>query len=236
MRVTARREPGGRDLQKILIEARSAARLQADRLTSRLKRTTMRERFLLGGLVLVALAYAPVAAFEWRTAREDLYVDAVTERDAARLARDSARRVMSSAATGAALRDMESWGFDASNVSVAQVLIERRLLAEATDAGLTNARITMDDQVEQIGSVTWLGGEVQADLLWRGVFGMLDGLGAWPEGFRVTSFRYQMRPNIQSAVYMPNGPAIGSVNIGLSFPVAIPAAALAETEAGDAGA
>lgn len=223
-------EPGGRDLQKFLAELLSAARVRADQLSARLQRTTMRERLLLGGLVMVALIYAPVAAFEWRTAREDLYIDAVTEQAAARLSRDSARRIASTSANSAAQRDMDQWGFNASNVPIAQVLIERRLLAAATEAGLTNVRITMNDDVEQIGSVNWLAGEVEADLVWKGVFGMLDTLGGWPEGFRVTEFHYQMRPTLPGAVYVPGGPPIGSVRIGLSFPIIVPNAGTDDTD------
>ena len=202
----------------------------------RLQRTTTRERLLLGGLVMIALIYAPVAAFEWRNAREDLYVDAVTDRAAARLARDSARRITSGAAADATRADMEGWGFNASNVPVAQVLIERRLMEAAAQVGLPNARVTMDDEVEQIGSVTWLGGELQADLVWKGVFGLLDTVGGWPEGFRVTGFHYQMRPTQPGAVYVPGGPPIGSVRLGLSFPVVVPPSALADDASAGSGA
>ncbi len=181
----------------------------------------MRERLLVGGLILIALIYAPMAAFDWRGAREDLYVDAVTERAAAKLGRDSARRVASTAADDAALRDMAGWGFEASNLAVAQVLIERRLVAAATEEGLTRVRITMDDEVETIGSVTWLGGELQADLIWKGVFGLLDQVGGWPEGFRVTGFHYQLRPTQPGVPFVAGGPPIGSVRIGLSFPVTV---------------
>lgn len=231
-------EPGGRDLQKFLAESLSAARVRTDQLSARLRRTTLRERLLLGGLVMVGLIYAPVAAFEWRAAREDLYIDAVTERAAARLSRDSARRIAATAANSAARRDMDQWGFGASNIPIAQVLIERRLLDAATEAGLTNVRITMSDDVEPIGSVNWLAGEVQADLVWKGVFGMLDTLGGWPEGFRVTDFHYQMRPTSPGAVHVPGGPPIGSVRIGLSFPVNVPTAGAGETDGatGTAGA
>jgi hypothetical protein len=209
----------------------------AEQLAARLQRTTLRERLLLGALVMVALIYAPVAALEWRAAREELYIEAVTERAAALLGRDSARRIASTVADGAALRDMQDWGFEASNLAVAQVLIERRLLASATEAGLANARITMDDDVETIGSVSWLGSEVQADLVWRGVFGMLEALGSWPEGFRVTGFHYQLRPTQPGAVFTPGGPPIGSVRIGLSFPVMVPETeADTPTMAGETGA
>lgn len=191
----------------------------------------MRERMLLGGLVIAALIYAPVAAFEWRSNQEDLYVDAVMDRASARLTRDSARRISANAADSAAVADMKNWGFEASNVAIAQVLIERRLLDAVTDTGLTNVRITMDDKVEQIGSVQWLGGEIQADLVWRGVFGTLDNIAHWSEGYRVTSFNYQLRPTQPGFIAGPGGPPLGSVRIGVSFPVSVP---VTDGERGDA--
>lgn len=218
-------------MRKFLVEAQSPALAWADQLSSRLRRTTMRERMLLGGLVTAALIYAPVAAFEWRSNQEDGYINAVTDRAAAKLSRDSARRIASNAADSAAVADMKSWGFEASNVAIAQVLIERRLVEAVTDTGLTNVRITMDDKVEQIGSVQWLGGEIQADLVWRGVFGTLDNIARWSEGYRVTSFNYQLRPTQPGFVAGPDGRPIGSVRIGVSFPVSVP---VTDAEHGDA--
>lgn len=174
--------------------------------------------------MMAALIYAPIAAFEWRSAQEDLYINAVTERASAKLARDSARRITSTAADDAVVADMRDWGFKASNVAIAQVLIERRLVDASGEAGLTHVRITMDDKVEQIGSIQWLGGEIQADLVWRGAFGLLDRISAWPEGYRVTSFNYQLRPTQPGSGFVPGGPPMGSIRIGLSFPVAVPIA------------
>ena len=52
----------------------------------------------MGGLVLGALAYAPIAAMDYRTTNEDAYVDALTERAAARLENRAARRISAAAA------------------------------------------------------------------------------------------------------------------------------------------
>ena len=196
-------------------------RAWAQALSARLGRATGRERLLLGGLVLAALSYAPVAALEWRTAQEDRYIEALTERSAARLSHNAARRVAAAAADDAAVRDMRTWGFEAGNLAVAQVRIEQRLVAAAAGAGLPNARITLEEEVEVLGLTNWLGAEVQADLVWRGVFGLLDGLTGWPEGFRVTSFRYEVRPIPPGLEFLQVRPAAGTVRIGLAFPVAI---------------
>lgn len=209
----------------------SSADAWTQALRARLKRTTPRERLLLGGLVLGVLIYSPLALYEWRDAQAERYSDALSERAAARLSRDAARRV-AAAVDDRALEDMRQWGFRASNVAVAGVLIERRVLDAARDAGLPNARLTVEDELNTEGPIPWLETELQADLVWRGVFGTLDALTAWPEGFRVTRFRYEMRPVQPGAVSFPGGPPAGTVRIGLAFPVEVPAGAATPDDAG----
>lgn len=192
-------------------------------LVARLKRTTPRERVLLAVLVLGALVYAPIAASDWRAAQENRYIDAVTERSSARLAAAAARRIEAATADQAALEDMETWGFEASNVAVAQVRIEQRLVEAATRAGLTNLRVTTGSEIEAIGPTQWLGAEVQANLMWAPTFAFLDALAAWPEGFRVTGFQYEMQPLTPLQREAGMTAPIGSVRIGVAFPVILPA-------------
>ncbi|MFC5344000.1 hypothetical protein ACETK8_19350 [Brevundimonas staleyi] len=196
-------------------------RVRSALLTERLARTTVRERVLLGGLVLGALAYAPIAALDWRTAQEEAYVDALTERSAARLERAAARRVSAAAADVTAVEDMKDWGFDATNPAVAGVLIERRIKQAADTAELTRLKITVDSGIEDEGSTTWLGAEVEADLVWRGVFRFLDILSSWPEGFRVTRFNYEVRPVPPGMEGIAGQLSPGTVRIGLAFPVTV---------------
>lgn len=197
----------------------ASARAQAGVLRARLDRTTRRERLLLGGLALAAFLYAPVASLDWRTQQEDAYVEATTDRAAARLALASARRVAADPAGQAVFDDMNSWGFEASNLAVARVRIEQRLVEAAAANNLANARVTTDEEAEAEGPLTWLGAQVQADLSWSGVFGMMDAIAAWPEGFRVTSFAYRLPPPPLNPDMPFNTP--GSVTIELAFPVEI---------------
>ena len=186
---------------------------------ARLDRTTRRERLLLGGLALAAFLYAPVATLDWRTQQEDAYIEATTDRASARLTLAAARRVAADTTGRAVFDDMNSWGFEASNIEVARVRIEQRLVEAATAANLANARVTTDEEAETEGPLQWLGAQVQADLSWRGVFGLMDAVAAWPEGFRVTSFTYRLpppSPNPNMAMMTP-----GSVVIELAFPVEI---------------
>lgn len=192
-------------------------------LEARFQRTTRRERILLGGLILAALVYAPIATIEWRDAQRDRYIDAMTEQGAARLARAASRRITATAPDQAAIADMKTWGFEASNLAIAQVILEQKLV-EATDkAGLTNVKITADPEIEVIGPNQWLGAEVQADLRWTPTFAFFDALATWPEGFMVKHFRYDItnQPNViqSDQTALP----LGRITIAIAVPVSVAA-------------
>jgi hypothetical protein len=183
-----------------------------------LQRTTPRERILLGGLLLAALIYAPIVVFDWRTAQEDRYIDAMTERSAARLAQAASKRITANAPDQAAIEDMRDWGLDAANVAVAQVRIEQHLVQAATAAGLTNIKITTEPEIEVIGPTQWLGAQIQADLRWSPTFAFLDAMTGWTAGFRVTQIQYDIPP------FQGRDPAAappGRVTIGLAVPVSV---------------
>ena len=211
----------GRVLQGFFTDMVASTRASIETLKDRLRRTTMRERVLLGGLVLGAALYAPVAALEWRTAQADRYIEALTEQSTARLTANAARRVADGAADRLALEDMNGWGFEASNPAVAQVLIEQRLLEAAVVTGLPNPRITTNPRIEAVGPTQWLEVEVQSDLRWGPAFAFLDKVGEWPEGFRVTVFSYEITP-FNGVVRSGEAPPLnGKLRIGLAFPVRI---------------
>lgn len=194
---------------------------QTRALQARWARATSRERLLIAGLVLGVLIYTPVAALDWRTQQEDRYTEALAGQATAQLALSASRSIAARAPDDAAIADMRTWGFDAANVPIAQVRIEQRLFAAATDAKLSEVRITTDNEIETIGPTQWLGSEVQADLRWSPTFDFLNSVAAWPEGFRVTQFRYEITT---PADYVPTDPSFipaGRVQIGLSFPVKV---------------
>lgn len=225
-------------MQDIIAGLRASARTQTRALIERLQRTTPRERVLLGVLVLGALVYAPIGAADWRIRQEDRYVDALSARASARLAAATARRVEAAASDDTAIEDMQSWGFEAANVAVAQVRIEQQLASAAAGAGLTNTSITTDSEIEAIGPTQWLGAEVQADLRWSPTFAFMDRVATWPEGFRVVGFNYEITPPTQFQIQQqPQAgaplPAAGKVRIQLAFPVILPAGAAEQDE--DAG-
>jgi len=195
--------------------------VQTRALQVRLQRTTPRERILLGGLILAALVYAPIMVFDWRTAQEDRYIEAMTEQSAARLARAASQRITANAPDQAAISDMRDWGLEAANVAVAQVRVEQHLFGVATAAGLTNIRITTDPEIEVIGPTQWVGAQIQADLRWSPTFAFLDRLTAWTAGFRITQFQYEI--TAPPTFVQPGGAAasLGRLTIGLSVPVSV---------------
>ena len=223
MRTRVRNTESGRVLQGFFTDMVASTRASIETLKDRLRATTLRERVLLGGLVLGAALYAPVAALEWRTTQADRYIDALSEQSTARLTANAARRIADGAADRLALEDMNGWGFEATNAAVAQVVIEQRLLEAAVATGLPNPRITTNAEVEAIGPTQWLEVEVQTDLRWGPVFAFLDKLGEWPEGFRVTAFRYELTPVNPMVMSADNAGPSGKLRISLAFPVRVPA-------------
>lgn len=210
---------GDEILQGFMAETAASARASIETLKERLQRTTMRERLLLGGLMLGLAFYAPVAALEARSTQADAYIDALGEQSTARLTAAAARRIADGAADRLALEDMNAWGFEAANPAVAQVLIEQRLLEALNAAGLPNARIVTNAKVEAIGPTQWLDVEVQSDLRWDPAFAFMDKLGEWPEGFRVVGFRYELTP--PGPMMVEDGPpqTSGKLWLRLAFPV-----------------
>jgi hypothetical protein len=222
-------------LRNVIAGWEVAARGQFRALAVRLQRTTPRERVLLGALALGFLIILPVTASDWRVSQEDRYIDAMTDRASARLAASAAQRVQAAVEDETALDDMKTWGFTASNIDVARVMIEEALARAAREADLSAVSITTEEEVETIGPTQWLGAEVQADLRWTPVFAFLDKVSAWPEGFRVAAFNYELTPanpfqvrrRAQDAEQAP--PASGKTRIRLAFPVNLPADAAAQT-------
>jgi hypothetical protein len=209
-------------LSVILARTISPLVVQTRALQARLARTTPRERLLLGALILGALVYAPIAAIDWRAQQEDRYITAQADQSTARLALSSSRTIAAQAPDELAIEDMRTWGFEASNLAIAQVQIEQRLVEAATDAELANVRITTDAEIEDIGPTQWLGSELQADLRWTPTFNFLESLAEWPEGFRVTQFRYEITTPANFVPTEPGFVPAGRVQIGLSFPVKVP--------------
>lgn len=223
-------------MKAVLAELRSAWTVRTRALTVRFQRTTPRERLLLAALALAVLVYAPMLAMDRRAQAADRYVDAVTERAAARLSLEAARRATADPIDRAIYEDMRSWGIEASNVPTAQVLLERRLVEAVARAELANTQITTEPELETIGATQWVRGELQADLRWTPTFAFLDALAAWPEGFRITSFQYETTPPPAANPGVPPellaeamaGRPLGRVRIGVAAPVRL-------TPAADAG-
>lgn len=216
-------------MKAVLANVRSAWVVRGQALIVRFQRTTPRERLLLGALALGIFLYAPILAMDRRAEASERYVDAVTERAAARLTLNAAQRAAADPLDRAVFADMRSWGIEASNAATAQVLLERRLFEAATRAQLTGAQITTQPEIETLGATQWVAGEVQADLRWTPTFAFLDAISAWPEGFRITSFQYETTPPPAANAGIPPEvlaaamalQPLGRVRIGVAVPVRI---------------
>lgn len=158
---------------------------------------------------------------DWRAQQEDRYTEAQTDQSGARVALAASRNIAALAPDDAAIDDMRTWGFQAGNIAIAQVQIEQRLFEAATAADLGSARISTRSEIETIGATQWLGGEVQADLRWTPAFDFLDAVAQWPEGFRVTQFRYEITTPADFVPTEPGFAPAGRIQIGLSFPVTV---------------
>lgn len=223
-------------MRAVLANVRTAWTVRGRALVVRFQRTTPRERLLLGALALGIFLYAPILAMDRRAEASERYVDAVTERAAARLTLNAARRAAADPLDRAVFEDMRGWGVEASNPATAQVLLERRLFEAVNRAQLVNAQITTRPEIETLGATQWVEGEVQADLRWTPVFAFLDAVAAWPEGFRITSFQYEttpppaanagIPPEVLAAV-MATQP-LGRVRIGVAVPARIVGTAATE--------
>lgn len=216
-------------MKAVLASVRTAWTVRGRALVVRFQRTTPRERLLLGALALGVFLYAPILAMDRRAEASERYVDAVTERAAARLTLNAARRAAADPLDRAVFEDMRSWGVEASNPATAQVLLERRLFEAANRAQLTNMQITTQPEIETLGATQWVRGEVQADLRWTPTFAFLDAVAAWPEGFRITSFQYETTPPPAANAGIPPEvlaaamafQPLGRVRIGVAVPVRI---------------
>lgn len=192
---------------------------------ARYGQTTPRERLLLGLLALAAPLLAATAALEWRNRQQSLYADVFLVREAAKRERAATRRAVAAASNVSGLEDMKTWGVVATNDAIAQVLVEDSLNRAITLAGLGRPDVRVDSGTDAIGPTRWITAEVQADLSWTSLFAFVDDLAEWPEGFRVTSFHYELtatdllaRSARRQEADEPAPPA-GRVRLGLAFPL-----------------
>lgn len=204
----------------ILTRTVSPLVFQTRALQTRLLLTTPRERLLLGALAAGALIYAPLASMDWRAQQEDRYSAAQADQSTARIALSASRSIAARAPEADAIADMQTWGFEAGNVAIAQVMIEQRLVEAAERAELENVRIATDSEIEAVGPTQWLGAEVQADLRWTPTFVFMESIAGWPEGFRITQFRYEITTPLGDTS-APGFVPSGRVQIGLAFPVTV---------------
>lgn len=201
---------------KIVVSVQS----HLNKLRLRFEKTTLRERVLLGALGLGVTLYAPVHALERNSVQTEAYIEALSAQSSARLTAQVARRIEANAADAAILQDMKSWGFEADNAAIAQVLIEQKLVATAKRVGADEIRVATLSKLDHKGPTYWVQSEVQLPLRWEPAFRLIDAIGEWPEGFRVTSFRYDItqpggRVNRDGSVTHDQG----TIRYNLAFPV-----------------
>lgn len=209
-------------MHRILADIVEATHLGIARIKQGLQKTTPRERVLIAVLVLGASLYAPVHALEKLNQGSEAYVDALGDQASVRLAAEAARRVQAQAVSQVAIEDMESWGIKAANAPIAQLIIERKLVEAAEKAGVTDPVITTHAGVKSEGLIHFIHADVETELLWNPAFALIEALGEWPEGFRVTGFRYEISPAVISSRNR-DAPMQdrGKIYFSLAFPVVL---------------
>jgi hypothetical protein len=118
-----------------------------------LGRLTLREAWLLTGLVLVALATAAFYALQWSSGERDRLAGAQADLTLARQTRAIAAQRGQSAVSRADLAAAQAWSVHARNLWLARLSIEQALSAAATTARLPSPQIKIAQALED-GSAT----------------------------------------------------------------------------------
>lgn len=145
-------------------------------------RMSANERRLLGGLLLVALAAAPIKAASWRQEAAARNETVQAELDRVRQATGRA-----SGGIGAELTqqraEVRDWSWQAESVEVGKVLVQDRISDMAEGAGLTDVDVKLADKTEAVGELQLVPMTLTASFSWAGLSGLVTAMDAAGKGF-----------------------------------------------------
>ena len=140
------------------------------------------ERRLLGGLVLVLLAAAPIKAASWRQ-------EAATRHETAQTELDRVRRTTGGANGGVGgelaqqRAEVRNWSWQAESVEVGKVLVQDRISDMAESAGLGEVDVKLGENTETRGEVQLVPMTLTANFSWTGLSGFVTAMDAAGKGF-----------------------------------------------------
>jgi len=150
-----------------------------------LQRLSPRERTLLTGLALVALAFVPLRAAEWSQAAFARLAAATAERESARLAKPGPGGSWLERQVAEERRRVAAWSWAVPSTAVGPLMLEERLAGLAERAGLADVRTEAAPEVETVGGAPLARIEVQARFDGAALDRFVQALGETGKGFLI---------------------------------------------------
>jgi hypothetical protein len=145
-------------------------------------RMSANERRLVGGLVLVALAAAPIKAASWRQ-------EAAARNETVQAELDRVKQATGRASGGVGSElaqqrtEVRNWSWQAESVEVGKVLVQDRVSGMAEGAGLTDVDVKLGDKTEAVGEIQLVPMTLTANFSWAGLSGFVTAMDAAGKGF-----------------------------------------------------
>jgi hypothetical protein len=149
-------------------------------------RMSANERRLLGGLLLVVLAAAPIKAASMRQ-------EAAARNETVQAELERVRQATGRAAGGVATEltqqraEVRNWSWQAESVEVGKVLVQDRISTMADTAGLTDVDVKVADKTEPVADIQLVPLTLTANFSWAGLSGFVAAMDAAGKGFILDS-------------------------------------------------
>lgn len=176
-------------------------------------RLTPRERALVAGLFATALLGLVYVSFQWATDRRDAYLEARAERLEARARVRTVARTGVSALQRAQLNDLEGLSIEARTLSIARILVERKLITAAERAGVAAPSIRVSDTVEPNLTIPVISAELSAAYAPGAFVTLLETVASEPEAAFVGS--------VSVTPAAPSAGQAGQMRVVFLFPLSL---------------
>jgi hypothetical protein len=145
-------------------------------------RMTANEKRLLGGLLLVLLAAAPIKAASWRQDAAARHETVQAELGRVRQAAGRANGGIGTELTQQRA-EVRNWSWQAESAEVGKVLVQDRISGMAEAAGLSDVDVKLADKTEAVGDVQLVPMTLTANFSWAGLSGFVTAMDAAGKGF-----------------------------------------------------